>query len=70
MDWISEFLLKDALVQMRVLLSQILHTAKGGMFGNTLNECFYGVWLEFLCVHCLTSKQNLPSAEPDSIFIR
>lgn len=68
MDWISELLLKEAPAQMRILLSQILHTSKG--VGNTQSECYYGVWLEFLCVQCLSSKQIVPSAESGSIFIR
>lgn len=70
MDRISEFLLKEIPAQMRVLVSQILHTVKGRMFGNTQSKWFYGVRLEFLCVHCLFSKQNVPSAEPGSISIR
>lgn len=56
MDWISELLLRDAPAQMRILLSQSLHPVKGGMFDIIQSECFYGVWLKFLCVYCLSSK--------------
>ena len=68
MNWISKFLLKEGPAQTRALFSKILNITKDGVFGNIHSgKCYCSVWLEFPCVHCLSSKQNAPPREPGSI---